>query len=390
LQLLRLEAREVPSGNRIFAISEDAGGSRVAVYEAFGPGPQPDSNGSGGGQNGPTFDGRGKLLTSIEPFTGFAGGVRITTDDVTGDGIDDLVVAAGKGGGPHVRVYDGANLLQGQARICGEFFAFDARFTGGVFVAVGQMDPQSPQLEIVVGAGEGGGPHVKVFEMQQVIFTVIGGATPPSPYFFANEQNGFFAFDASFRGGVRVAAADTTGDGKAELIAAAGPGGGPHVRVFDVNPPNPAAIYPYGFKAIDEFFAFDPRFRGGVYVAAGELNGIADKAEVVVGAGEGGGPHVKVYAVNSNNRLAQVAETFVSGPDDRGGVRVGIGNLSNLTGRQSIYIGRGPQQVVTLAIPFADHRLAGFTLDNNQLNPMTLYVPDILQSHFRTGLFVGV
>ncbi len=46
-------------------------------------------------------------------------------------------------------------------------------------------------------------------------------------------ENGFLAYTSSFKGGVRVAVGDLDGDGKAEIVTAPGPGGGPHIRVFD-------------------------------------------------------------------------------------------------------------------------------------------------------------
>lgn len=94
----------------------------------------------------------------------------------------------------------------------------------------------------------------------------------------------FLAYGTEFRGGVRVAAADVDGDGVQDIITAAGAGGGPHVRVFSGRDASPLA----------EYFVFDREFRGGVSVAAADFTGDG-RAEVVVGAGAGGGPRVRVF-----------------------------------------------------------------------------------------------
>ena len=61
----------------------------------------------------------------------------------------------------------------------------------------------------------------------------------------------FFAYDPAFRA-ASVAAADLNGDGEAEIITGAGPGGGPHVRVFSL------ASGPS--TEVASFFAYDPAF----------------------------------------------------------------------------------------------------------------------------------
>jgi hypothetical protein len=156
------------------------------------------------------YNANGSVRFRLVAFPGFVGGVRVATGDVTGDGTADVVAAAGPGGGPHVRVFDGRT-----GGLVREFFAFSPGFAGGVFVAAADLTGDG-RAEVVVGAGAGGGPHVRVF-------SVATGA----------EVFGFFAFDVGFTGGVSVAAGDVTGDSRADVIVGAGPGGGPHVKAFD-------------------------------------------------------------------------------------------------------------------------------------------------------------
>src|SRR5205085_2327868 len=125
---------------------------------------------------------------------------------------------------------------------------------------------------------------------------------------------GVLAYAANFRGGVRVATGDVDGDGTADVVTGAGAGGGPHVRVFSGAT---GAV-------LSEFFAYDPAFRGGVFVAAGDVNGDG-RADIVTGAGAGGGPHVKVFAADGT--LLQ--SFFAYDPAFTGGVAVAAGDVAD-------------------------------------------------------------
>jgi hypothetical protein len=234
-------------------------------------------------------------------YTSFAGGVPqlISTAVFTcpSDGgtalfvgitnTDPAVVVTGTGPGaaPHVRVLDGATGTELLS-----FFAYDAAFTGGVVVAAGDVNGDG-RADIITGAGPGGGPHVRVLD----------GAT-------GTELRSFFAYDPAFTGGVVVAAGDVNGDGRADIITGAGPGGGPHVRVLD------------GATGTElhSFFAYDPAFTGGVFVAAADVNRDG-RADIITGAGPGGGPHVRTF--DGTTGLV-IQESFAYGPDFTGGVRV--------------------------------------------------------------------
>ncbi|MBX9580230.1 MAG: SGNH/GDSL hydrolase family protein [Gemmataceae bacterium] len=152
------------------------------------------------------------------------------------------------------------------------------------------------------------------------------------------EVNRFLTFEPTFAGGVRVAVADVTGDGISDIVAGAGPGGGPAVRVFSGA----------DGSVVASFFAFEGSFRGGVgSVAAADLDGDGT-AEVVVGAGDGGGPVVAVYHGGDFaevGRFAAYEETF------RGGVNVAAGVFAGVGPAVVTGAGRGGGPVVRL-FPF--------------------------------------
>jgi cyclophilin family peptidyl-prolyl cis-trans isomerase len=235
----------------------------------------------------------------------FTGGVSVAGGDVSGDGFSDIVTGAGPGGSPLVKVFSGKN-----GAVFRQFNAFESTFTGGVFVAVGDVNGDG-RPDIITGAGQGGSPRVKVFDGKT-------GAVLLD----------FLAYSRRFHGGVRVAAADITGDGKADIITGAGPGGGPQVEVFNGTTG----------KIELSITAFDKRFTGGVYVAGGDITGDG-RADIVAGAGEGGAPIVSVF--DSKSPSTSVRNFFAYDPAFRGGVRVGVADITPQA-KLDIVTGAGP------------------------------------------------
>ncbi len=270
-------------GAKVLAAAEDAGGPpTVHVYDAA----------------------TGALGLSFNAYdVHFLGGVRVAVGAVTGTG-PDVVTVPGPGGGPDVRVFDTAGKL------VREFMAYDPSFTGGVYVAAGDVNGDG-FADVITGADAGGGPHVKVFSGKD-----------------GSVLMGFFAYGPGFTGGVRVAAGDVNGDGRADIITGAGPGGGPHVEAFSGK----------DGSLLQSFMAYAPGFTGGVYVAAGDVNGDG-KADVITGPGKGGGPHVEVFSGADGSLL----RSFMAyGTAFTGGVRVASVADVNNDGKAEIVTGAGP------------------------------------------------
>jgi len=279
--------------------------------------------GPGGGPAVGVWRDTGVQLGGFMAFpVGFHGGVRVTSGRVEPSGPRDVITAAGPGGGPAVEVFhtDGS-LVRG-------FYAYDVAFNGGVWVASGNVNPVSPSDEIVTGAGEGGGPHLRIF------------SNTGSPI------GGFMAYPTAFHGGVHVASGDVDGDGVEEIITGAGPGGGPQVNVFKLNG-----------QLIGSFMAYAPGFLGGVYV--GTVPSPDGKTKwIITGAGEGGGTQARVFDWHGN---VGGNGFFYGPPNDTSGVRLAGG----------AFIGQVPGQVVVTEGP-GSLPLVGFRrLDGPAFTPTT-------------------
>ncbi len=199
------------------------------------------------------FDSQGEMLRNsfFSYNNDFAGGVQI----VKLPDQNKIIVADQT----YISIYKN-NVLQVK------FAPYGTDFKGGVNIAVGQLYKKDRRYYIVTGTQKYG-PQVRIYNLK-------GNLKNP----------GAFPYAESFQGGVNVAIGDLNGDDRAEIIVAAGYGGGPHIRVLN----NKLELINPGF------FAYDPAARFGVNIGVGDLNNDG-KAEIVTGPGPGGAPHIRIF-----------------------------------------------------------------------------------------------
>jgi subtilisin-like proprotein convertase family protein len=168
----------------------------------------------------------GKTFEVIADFFGiddpdFRGGARTSLGDFNGDGILDLAVAAGFGGGPRIAIFDGRSLVPGQLqqRMVSDFFVFEQTLRNGVYLSAGDVSGDG-KADLVLGGGPGGGPRVQIFSGSDLL---TGKFTEVANFFAGNQDN---------RGGVRVSVKDLDGDQFMDLVVGDGEGAGSQVTAY--------------------------------------------------------------------------------------------------------------------------------------------------------------
>lgn len=170
--------------------------------------------------------------------------------------------------------------------------AFESSFTGGVRTALADVDSDGQQDVIAVPA-DGGAPVVKILRGTD-----------------GTELSATTVFEDTFRGGLFL---DVQGT---RAVVGAGNTGGPRVTVLDLTTG----------LVVQNFFAGDAAFRGGVSVALAPLVTGETTQHVVTALGPGAAPVVSVFD-SATAATAGPLGTFFAGPeDDRRGLTVDIGD----------------------------------------------------------------
>jgi FG-GAP repeat protein len=232
----------------------------------------------------------GVIVSDFYPFgMSYTGGVSVAVGDVNKDGFKDLVVSQTTGSA-QVKVYDGSVIANGtfnpdnpDASLLTSFNAVDPKFAVGVNVAVGNILGDG-YGDIVAGAAAGN-PDVRVFSGKDIANKTFN---PTGSSLLAE----FFPYGLGFNIGANVAVGDLSHNGFAD-IATGATAGNPDVRVFSGKDIANHTFNPNGASLVAQFFAYGLRFNVGAFVAIGDTNGDG-YADLITGA-SAGNPDVRVF-----------------------------------------------------------------------------------------------
>lgn len=149
-------------------------GVTVAVGDTDGDGGQEIVTGTmvGGGPHIRVFDSYGQLKSQFFAYAeSFSGGVNVATADINGDGVDEIVTAAGLTGGPHIR------LFHHDGSVVSEFFAFDIMDRAGTTVTRVDEDHDGRD-ELVVARYGHGAPEARTVSFDLNLMPQLGDSFP--------------------------------------------------------------------------------------------------------------------------------------------------------------------------------------------------------------------
>jgi hypothetical protein len=214
----------------------------------------------------------------------FRGGVHVATGDFNGDAIPEVVTGAGDGGGPHVRVFNAFGA------VIKEFFPYDASSRRGVQVAVGDADGDGVNdIITAVGAGVSNDVVISGEDGKQKSHFTVKGFVPGTP--------------------LQVAVGDVDDDWDPEIVVSA-MSGEPRV-----------SIYKADGRELVSFLAYGPTMTAGISLSLGDFDG--DEREEIVTAPNAGSEHIRIF-----NKIGALWGQFFAQPQTvGGGARVAVTDI---------------------------------------------------------------
>lgn len=265
------------------------------------------------------------------------GGYDLATIDLGGDGQSEILIGAGRRHQPTVKI------LRGNGSLINEFLVFDDKFYGGINIVSCDFENDKRQ-EILVGANKGGGSHVRVFDgfggtkvspgffadseeykkgVQVGCADTDGDGYDEIFAISGNETKYLKAFD--FEGNllrqidlplkshnIDIAAVDLGGDGRQEIVIAGGWLDQPLVQ-----------IYRGDLSLVNEWLAYNEPFKGGVNILGADIDDDG-KQEILTIPGLSGGSHFIAWDGYGQQKKAK----FVFAEDFKGGLSMAIGDVT--------------------------------------------------------------